>query len=157
MVLDRLPATMLEHIKHKDDLLAIIVRGDFSGNGVHFFTPNDFSQQLAYMCHPCGKLIEPHMHNVVPRNITYTQEVLIIKRGKLRVDFYDRSKVYLESRILNAGDIILLAAGGHGFEVLEELEMIEVKQGPYAGDQDKTRFAATHGNTLVFPDDGNRA
>jgi mannose-6-phosphate isomerase-like protein (cupin superfamily) len=148
---------MFEQVIHKSELLAIIVRNDFAGDGVHFFTPDEFSQQLAYMRHPRGKLIEPHMHNVVPRNITYTQEVLIIKRGKLRVDFYDRSKVYLESRILNAGDIILLAAGGHGFEVLEELEMIEVKQGPYTGDQDKTRFAATHGNTLVFPDNGNRA
>jgi hypothetical protein len=83
---------MLEHIKHQEDLLAIIVRNDFAGNGVHFFTPDEFSQQLAYMRHPQGKLIEPHMHNIVPRNITYTQEVLIIKRGRLRVDFYDRDR-----------------------------------------------------------------
>lgn len=146
---------MLEHIKHQKDLLAIIVRNGFAGNGVHFFTPDEFSQQLAYMRHPTGKLIEPHMHNIVPRNITYTQEVLIIKRGRLRVDFYDRNKTYLQSRILNAGDIILLAAGGHGFEVLDDLEMIEVKQGPYTGDGDKTRFAASHGDAFVLPDDGN--
>jgi mannose-6-phosphate isomerase-like protein (cupin superfamily) len=66
--------------------------------------------------------------------------VLFIKRGRLRVDFYDNDQKYLESRILQAGDVILLATGGHGFEVLEEIEMIEVKQGPYAGDDDKTRF-----------------
>lgn len=66
--------------------------------------------------------------------------MLFLKKGKLRVDFYDGSRNYLESRILCAGDVILLAAGGHGFEVLEEIEMIEVKQGPYAGDRDKTRF-----------------
>jgi len=146
---------MLEHIKHKSELLAIIVRNDFTGNGVHFFTPDEFSQQLAYMQHPKGKLIEPHTHNMVPRNITYTQEVLIIKRGRLRVDFYDRDKAYLQSRILNAGDIILLSAGGHGFEVLDDLEMIEVKQGPYTGDGDKTRFAASHGDDFVLPDDDN--
>jgi mannose-6-phosphate isomerase-like protein (cupin superfamily) len=92
---------------------------------------------------------------IVPGNITRAQEVLIIKRGRLRVDFYDRDKAYLQSRILNAGDIILLAAGGHGFEVLEDLEMIEVKQGPYTGDRDKTRFAASHGDALVLPDDDN--
>ena len=132
---------MLEHIKHQKELLAIIVRNDCAGNGVHFFTPDEFSQQLAYMRHPAGKLIEPHMHNLVPRNITYTQEVLIIKRGRLRVDFYDHNRTYLHSRILSAGDIILLASGGHGFEVLDEVEMIEVKQGPYAGEGDKTRFA----------------
>ncbi len=56
------------------------------------------------------------------------------------MDFFDDQQQYLESRELKAGDVILLIKGGHGFEVLEELEMIEVKQGPYAGDQDKTRF-----------------
>src|SRR3989344_2952425 len=139
---------MLEHIKHESEILAIIVRNGFPGDGVHFFTPDEFSQQLAYMRHPAGKLIEPHVHNAVPRSIIYTQEVLIIKRGRLRVDFYDRNRAYLQSRILGAGDIILLVSGGHGFEVLEELEMIEVKQGPYTGDRDKTRFPATHNNVL---------
>jgi hypothetical protein len=66
---------------------------------------------------------------------------LLLKRGKLRVDFYDQHQSYIDSRILYAGDIILLATGGHGFEVLEEIEMIEVKQGPFAGDRDKQRFA----------------
>jgi mannose-6-phosphate isomerase-like protein (cupin superfamily) len=92
------------------------------------------------MHHPAGKEIPPHVHNPVPREVHFTQEVLFIKRGKLRVDFYDEDRNYLESRILEAGDTILLATGGHGFEVLEEIEMIEVKQGPYAGEQDKTRF-----------------
>jgi hypothetical protein len=58
----------------------------------------------------------------------------------LRVDFYDDQRRYLSSRILGAGDVILLVSGGHGFEVLEEVEMFEVKQGPYLGDQDKTPF-----------------
>lgn len=142
----------VEKIIHKDELLAIIVRNDFISSGIHFFTPNEFSQQLAYMCHPAGKLIEPHVHNLVPRNITYTQEVLIIKRGRLRVDFYDKDRTYLESRVLVAGDVLLLAAGGHGFEVLEEIEMIEVKQGPYTNDKDKTRFSATHGGVFMLPD-----
>ena len=121
-------------------LLAIIVSNRFSRPGIHFLTDNDLSQQLAYMQHPVGKQIQPHVHNPVPREVHYTQEVLFIKRGKLRVDFYDEQQNYLESRILEAGDTILLATGGHGFEVLEELEMIEVKQGPYAGENDKTRF-----------------
>jgi len=94
------------------------------------------------MRHPAGKEIPPHVHNPVTREVTFTQEVLFIKSGKLRVDFYDDDRIYLESRILEAGDTILLATGGHGFEVLEEVEMIEVKQGPYAGEQDKTRFEA---------------
>ena len=130
----------VEYIKNGEQLLAIILPSDFNKPGIHFFTSNELSQQLGYMNHPAGKKIEPHVHNPVSRNVLYTQEVLIIKKGQLRVDFYDDDKNFLESRYLNAGDIILLATGGHGFEVLEDIEMIEVKQGPYFGDSDKTRF-----------------
>lgn len=130
----------MEQITVGNVILAIIIPAGFSASGIQFFTPGSFSQQLAYMSHPQGKVIEPHVHNSVQREVFYTQEVLFLKRGRLRVDFYDDGRNYLESRILEAGDVILLAAGGHGFEVLEEIEMIEVKQGPYAGDLDKTRF-----------------
>ncbi|MBP7554218.1 MAG: hypothetical protein KA885_12405 [Spirochaetes bacterium] len=131
---------MFEEIKLGKEILAIIIYNSFSKDGVHFFTPDDFSQQLAYMKHPKGKLIQPHVHNPVNREVYFTKEVLFIKKGKLRVDFFDDCQNYLKSRILESGDIILLSSGGHGFEVIEELEMIEVKQGPYAGEQDKTRF-----------------
>lgn len=131
---------MIEEFIHNGELLAIIIKNDFSKDGISFFTPNDFSQQLAFMRHPKGKIIPPHVHNSVKREVHYTKEVLIIKKGRLRVDFYDDCKNYLESRILSTGDVILLSTGGHGFIVLEDLEMIEVKQGPYAGEMDKTRF-----------------
>lgn len=141
---------MIEKIQHNDKLLAIIIRHSFSKPGISFFTPNEYSQQLAYMQHPQGKEIAPHVHNIVPRQITYTQEVLCIKSGKVRVDFYEANQTYLESRILSAGDVILLAEGGHGFEVLEDLEMIEIKQGPYAGIEDKTRFEAVHKSEIII-------
>lgn len=131
---------MYETIQTGEQLIAIIVRSSFRENGIRFLTPDAFSQQLAYMQHPVGRLIEPHVHNPVPREVIYTQEVLFLRRGRLRVDFYDDERNYLESRILEEGDVILLASGGHGFEVLDEIEMIEVKQGPYAGEADKTRF-----------------
>ena len=98
------------------------------------------------MSHPKGKLIQPHVHNSVPREVHYTQEVLFIRKGKLRVDFYSEEQEYLESRILGTGDVILLIEGGHGFEVLEALEMFEVKQGPYMGEMDKTRFDGRGGD-----------
>ncbi len=131
-----------ERIQHLGETIAVIVSHRFQQPGIHFFTEGQSTQQLAYMRHPQGKLIQPHVHNPVPRQVEYTQEVLFIRRGKLRVDFYDRERNYLESRVLEAGDAILLATGGHGFEILEEVEMFEVKQGPFAGDRDKTRFAA---------------
>ena len=141
---------MIETLKVGDQLLAVIVTRDFDKPGIHFFTPNDLSQQLAYMRHPAGKVIDPHVHNPVDRSVQYTQEVLFIKRGRLRVDFYDNDQTYIESRVLHAGDVILLATGGHGFEVLDEIEMIEVKQGPYAGDQDKTRFEGVTAELVVI-------
>jgi len=121
-------------------VLAIIVSAEFNKVGVEFLTPNDYSQQLAFMRHPKGKLIEPHVHNSVKREVHFTKEVLFIRKGKLRVDFYLEDQTYIESRVLSSGDVILLASGGHGFEVLEEVEMFEVKQGPYTGEMDKTRF-----------------
>ena len=130
----------IEQIFHGEMLLAIIIRQDFVSSGIKFFTPDSFSQQLAYMSHSKGKIIQRHYHNPVKREVHFTQEVLIIKRGKLKVDFYDRELNYTESRVLQQGDIILLSDGGHGFEILEDLEMFEVKQGPFAGDVDKTRF-----------------
>ena len=92
------------------------------------------------MQRPKNYIIEPHLHNKVHREVNLTNEVLFIKSGKVRVDFYDLDKKYFESQILRKGDIILLAFGGHGFEMLEKSEIIEVKQGPYAGDKDKERF-----------------
>jgi hypothetical protein len=89
-----------------------------------------------------GKVIPAHTHNLVSREVSYTQEALFIRKGKVRVDFYTQQQEYRLSRVLGAGDVLLLISGGHGFEVLEDLNMIEVKQGPYVGDADKTRFAA---------------
>lgn len=142
--------TYVETITHGEDTLAIIVKRNFMAKGVHFFTENELSQQLGYMCHPAGKQIDPHTHNPVTREVRQTQEVLVIKTGSLRVDFYSSERHYLESRILETGDVILLISGGHGFEVLEDLEMFEVKQGPYVGDSDKTRFSGISAEQSVL-------
>ena len=131
---------MIQKVYHKDMLLSIIIRAGFEKDGIEFFTPDDFSQQLAYMKRPKDYVIPPHVHNIVQREILFTKEVLIIRKGRIRVDFYDDDKNYLESCMLGAGDVILLALGGHGFEMMEESEIIEVKQGPYVGELDKVRF-----------------
>ena len=131
---------MIEKIVIKNELFAIIIRKEFKKDGIEFFTPNEFSQQLGYMRRPSGYKIEPHLHQNVKKEIKFTQEVLFIRSGKIRVDFYDNNKDYQQSTNLNEGDIILLSKGGHGFKVLEECEIIEVKQGPYDETNDKTRF-----------------
>lgn len=141
---------MVEEVKKKEKLLALIIRSNYQCEGVDFITPNEYSQQIAYMHHPTGKVIDAHIHNLVYRNVVFTQEVLIIKKGILRVDFYDEYEDYLESRDLYAGDIILLVSGGHGFKVIEEVEMVEVKQGPYSGEQDKKRFIGVKDSEIIY-------
>jgi hypothetical protein len=131
---------MIKEITYQSQLLALIVSAKFNQKGTHFFTPHHFSQQLAYINYPVGKIIQPHIHNHVIREVQFTQEVLLLRKGKLRVDFYNIQQEYIESYILECGDVILLVSGGHGFEVIEEIEMIEVKQGPYIGEQDRIQF-----------------
>lgn len=135
---------MFEQITHNNVLLSIIIRSNFSKEGISFFTEDHFSQQLGYMNRPEGYVILPHRHNLISRKVDLTQEVLFVKSGKVRVDFYDDTQVYLESRLLYQGDVILLAHGGHGFQMIEKSEIIEVKQGPYCGEEDKVRFQPTN-------------
>ncbi len=141
---------MLEKIEHEGRVLAILLRASYSAEGIQFFTPDEYSQQLAYMKRPQGYVIAPHVHNAVPREVEFTKEVLFIRQGRVRIDFYDDKQQYLESRILSSGDVILLAFGGHGFEMLEPTEIIEVKQGPYAGEADKTRFTPVEKSQLTI-------
>lgn len=131
---------LVEHLRHGDQTIALIVRRNYRKDGIEFFTPGSYSQQIGYMNRPAGYVIAPHVHCPVQREVQYTNEVLLIKSGRLRVDFYTPEQAYLESTILEAGDVVLLAHGGHGFEMLAPTEIIEVKQGPYAGDKDKQRF-----------------
>lgn len=145
---------MIENIVHNEKLLSVIIRADHKSEGIQFFTPDDFSQQLAYMNRAKNYVIPPHVHNAVQRDVHLTQEVLVIKSGKVRVDYYDDDRNYLESRILNEGDVVLLANGGHGFEMLETSEMIEIKQGPYVGERDKTRFEHVENHKVKLPKNG---
>ncbi len=132
------------------NVLAIVIKNNYDKKGITFCTPDDYSQQMAYMHHDAGHVILPHVHNEVKREVLYTKEVLVIRKGKLRCDFYTDSHEYIKSVVLESGDVILLASGGHGFVCLEETEMYEIKQGPYAGEMDKTRFEPVSDQKLSF-------
>jgi quercetin dioxygenase-like cupin family protein len=138
----------LEEVRSGSLLLGLIVRRGFVPAGIQFLTPDDYPQQIAGMTHSKGHRIPAHTHNPVHREIETTMETILVRSGRLRVDFYLDDRSYVESRILEAGDVVLLAAGGHGFECLEETDMLEIKQGPYAGSQDKIRFDGVAGTAL---------
>ncbi len=141
---------MIEKIVYQRLTLAIILRKNFTKDGIEFFSNEKDSQQLGYMKRPNGYVIVPHRHNIVKREVHLTQEVLFIKSGKIRVDFYNDTQEYIKSSILCKGDVILLSNGGHGFEMLEDSEIIEVKQGPYCGEMDKIRFTPVDKKNIVF-------
>lgn len=142
---------MIENITDNKKTLAIIVRSNYSYDGIKFFTPNDFSQQLGYMNRPKGYEILPHCHKKVQRKVETTNETLLIRSGKIRVDFYNLKNIYLKSKILHQGDVILLVAGGHGFYMLEKSEIIEIKQGPYKdSDIDKDRFKSIKEEEIII-------
>ena len=138
---------MIKTIRHNDNLLAIIVSKDYHKDGLSFITPNDFTLQLGYFNHPANHKIKPHIHHPVQRETIGTQEVLIIQKGAIRIDFYSLDQEYLESRELSAGDVILLISGGHGMTILEPVTMIEVKNGPYRPDEDKDKFEGRKDDT----------
>lgn len=141
---------MIDYICHNDDVLAIIIRNSYYKKGIEFLTPPSYSMQLGYMNRPAGYVIKPHVHNKIVREVKFTKEVLFLKSGKVRVDFYDESKSYLESYVLNQGDVIFLAYGAHGFEMIEESEIIEVKQGPYSAESDKIQFKPVSSDKIMI-------
>ena len=132
---------MIEKVLHKKKLFALIVRKQFrKKSGINFFTDHSATQQFGYMKHKKNYLIKPHLHNERQSKIFLTSEVIILLKGILRVDFYDNKEKYLFSKKVYANDIIMLINGGHGFKVIKDIEIIEVKQGPYNLMEDKKKF-----------------
>lgn len=140
----------IEKIYNGEELLSIIIRDNYHATGITFITPDDYPHQLGYMNREKEYVIAPHIHNRVPRSVDFTQETLVVKSGVVRVDFYNQEQEYLESRIIYKGDIILLASGGHGFKMIQPSEMIEIKQGPYAGVMDKIRFESVDDDKVII-------
>tara|TARA_Y100001935_G_C17275878_1_gene494624 strand:+ start:26 stop:469 length:444 start_codon:yes stop_codon:yes gene_type:complete len=139
---------MIEKITHKKKLFALIVRNKYrKKKGINFFTDKKASQQVGFMKHKKDYVILPHKHNKRKKTaiakIDSTTEVLIILKGILRVDFYSPNEKYLFSKKLYENDLIMLSSGGHGFKILKDVEMIEVKQGPYFISKDKVKFDKT--------------
>ena len=121
-------------------MVALILRAGFDKPGLNFLTPSESTLQVGQMTKAPGDRIRAHRHLPVERNITGTMEAIFIRRGRVEVDFYTPEEEPLTKRELCAGDLVLLASGGHGFTALEETDMVEIKQGPYAGDDDKVKF-----------------
>jgi len=141
--------SMIEKIQNQKKLYALIVRSKYrKKKGINFFTDKNATQQFGYMNHKKDHIILPHRHNKRQSKILLTTEVIIILKGILRVDFYSDKEKYLFSKKLYSNDIIMLSSGGHGFKVLKDAQMIEVKQGPYSLSMDKVKFENVNENKI---------
>ena len=120
--------------------LAYIIRRELTPDSTTFLTPSEMSQQLGFVVYPAGGEIKPHLHRSIERNIRGTSEVLLLRKGRCEVDFYNNAKEPVATRELREGDILLLVDGGHGFRMFEDTIFVEIKQGPYTGLDEKERF-----------------
>jgi uncharacterized protein with PhoU and TrkA domain len=130
----------IEHITSNGKPLAYIIRAEIEPLETTFMTPDDFKQQVGFIVYRAGTEIPRHVHRPVERRLDETSEVLVVRRGRCEVDIYSDERTLVAVRKLRAGDILILVAGGHGFRMLEDTVLLEVKQGPYTGVQERERF-----------------
>ena len=135
----------MERIIYKKSTYALIIRAkeQFINKGVDFKTKNKDLFQVGFLKHNSNHKIKPHIHRKKTRKLDYCTEVLVIKKGKIKVFFYnEKGESINKSKVLNRNDLIILFKGGHGFKVIQKCEILEIKQGPYLLEKDKKLFNA---------------
>jgi hypothetical protein len=131
---------LVEKIYWKEQCLAYIIKASFLPEQTTFLTPPEYKQQVGYVVYPAGGQIQRHVHRPLERHLVGTSEVLMIRQGCCEVDLYNDERQLVATRELREGDIMLMVGGGHGFRMLDDTVLLEVKQGPYTGIDEKERF-----------------
>ncbi|MBA3672121.1 MAG: hypothetical protein H0W68_08895 [Gemmatimonadaceae bacterium] len=125
----------VEQIASAGQLLAIIIRVAVAPAATTFVTAVELEQQVGFVVYPAGGIVPRHLHPPLPRQTSGTSEVIVVKHGRCELDVYDGARSLVATRELAAGDVMLLVAGGHGFRMLEDTVLLEVKQGPYVASE----------------------
>ena len=134
---------MMEHVERislNDRPLCFVIRADLLPEKTTFLTPPEFKQQVGYIVYPAGGEIARHVHKALERHLVGTSEVIIVKKGRCLLDIYNDARELVATRELHPGDLMLMVGGGHGFRMLEDTVLLEIKQGPYPGVEEKERF-----------------
>jgi hypothetical protein len=142
--------SLIRKVSHNGDLIAVYIPSSHGKLGVEFATDNNATMQVGVLVHPQNKIVAAHRHLPVQRESHITQEVLFVRKGVVRADLFNAKCDYLESILLKENDTLLLVSGGHGFEILEDADMVEVKTGPYKEDKDKERFEGMVPEKKIF-------
>jgi quercetin dioxygenase-like cupin family protein len=130
----------IELISSGGATLAYVIRGSFAPDRTIFPTPSDLNLQVGYVVYPAGGEVQRHTHTPVQRSISGTSEVIVVREGRCALDVYDDARELVATRELAPGDVMLMVGGGHGFRMLEPTTLLEIKQGPYGGEDEKVRF-----------------
>ena len=133
-------ASRVETVEHAGQVFCIVIRATPWPTQTEFYTPNDYNLQMGKVVYPAGGAIPRHSHRPVTRTVTGTSEVLVVQKGRMFIDLYDDDNTLVATREMAAGDAVALVSGGHGFRLIEDTVLLEVKQGPYSGVQEKDRF-----------------
>lgn len=131
---------LVERVFWKEQCLAYIIRASFLPERTTFLTPPEYKQQVGYVVYPAGGEIQRHLHRPLERHLVGTSEVLVVRQGCCEVDLYNDDRQLVATRELREGDIMLMVGGGHGFRMIDDTVLLEVKQGPYTGIDEKERF-----------------
>ena len=130
----------VEHITSHGRSLAYIISAAINPLSTTFLTPPDLKQQVGFVVYPAGGEVRRHVHRALERHLVGTSEVIIVRRGRCQIDIYNDDRELVATREIGAGDIMLMTGGGHGFKMHEDTVLLEVKQGPYTGIDEKELF-----------------
>jgi hypothetical protein len=132
--------TEIEQVADGDGIVAYVIRSGATAATTSFITPDEASFQAGFVVYPAGGEVVPHVHLPVRREVTGTSELLFVRSGRCHVDVYGADRSLLVTRELGPGDAVLSLGGGHGFRMIEDTVLFELKQGPFIGGAEKVRF-----------------
>lgn len=116
-------------------LFAEIIWADTRVDKTRFFSPAESSFQFGLLAHDAGFAEAPHTHHETAREIKDIQQMFVVQRGRIAVSFHEPDGTTFREVTLNTGDAINLVHGAHSLKVLEDMQCISVKQGPFRGEQ----------------------
>jgi hypothetical protein len=127
--------SLTEIIEHGGKRFAEIIRKNVQVEKTTFFSPAESSMQIGLLAHEKGFKEIPHYHKQVKRTIHDLQQMLMVQRGKVAIDFFDDNKKIFSTVTMEEGDAVLIMSGTHSLRSLEDMQCISIKQGPFLGDE----------------------
>ena len=130
----------VEKIEYEGKKYAEIIWSDVCVEQTTFFSPAESSFQFGLLAHKAGFVEPPHYHKAVTRTISDLQQMFVVQRGVVEVDLFSYGGALIRTIVINPGDAIVLIDGVHAIRVIEDMQCISVKQGPYMGEENDKVF-----------------